>query len=494
MKFKIIKLLAIVIFIISLVVFLTSHQFNYIASSAVIMLFSSIVIWYIIYTSQKNQMMIRAKTNELELLTDHIPCGVLKTRASQNHKMIYINDSFAKIMGCAPADLKNDYEHRPFHSLFDEESGTKINAVTSSLQHYSFDSKLKKANGEQIWVVVYGRIILDEKGEKTGIWVVFDNNEQKLSQEKIQIVARKYKILADYSESVIFEIDVKTGNAEFNDNFKKTTGQAHFIENFVTAVPDLDIFHPEDISVFTDALSEVTRNKKSVVAEVRMKYKDGSYLWQCGRIAPIIDDNGHVISIIGRISNIDKQKRETEHLLIKTTLDPLTSLNNKIATQTAIDDFLCCKDENSLSAMLAIDIDNFKCINDQWGHLFGDTVLTDIAILMKKLFREDDIIGRFGGDEFIVFLKDISSETFAANISEELLNLFNKTYSVGGVAHNFSASIGISFYSEHGETFSQLYEKADKALYHSKKNGKNQYCVFSDAMQEQIETLSYGAV
>jgi diguanylate cyclase (GGDEF)-like protein len=247
----------------------------------------------------------------------------------------------------------------------------------------------------------------------------------------------------------------------------------------------LNIFHSEDVSIFTEALHDVIANKKSVVAEVRMKHKDGSYLWQCGRIAPILDETGNVVTVIGRISNIDKQKRETEHLLIKSMLDPLTNLTNKISTQAAIDDFLLYRSKNELSAMLAIDIDDFKFINDKWGHLFGDTVLTDIANIMKNIFREDDIIGRFGGDEFIVFLKDTPSENFAINLSTQLLNIFSQTYSVGDLEYKFSASIGISFYNKHGKTFSELYEKADKALYYSKKNGKNQYCVFVDSIDQQ---------
>lgn len=127
-----------------------------------------------------------------------------------------------------------------------------------------------------------------------------------------------------------------------------------------------------------------------------------------------------------------------------------------------------------------IDTDNFKQINDTQGHMIGDVVLTEIASGMKKLMRESDVVGRIGGDEFTVFMKDITSAEDAEEKAEELLHLFRHLFESEKSPIKVSCSMGIAIYPKDGASFKEIYASADKALYQAKSKGKNNYVIYND--------------
>lgn len=165
--------------------------------------------------------------------------------------------------------------------------------------------------------------------------------------------------------------------------------------------------------------------------------------------------------------------------------DPLTRLYNKTAVKLLINNVLNSSDADNKHALICIDLDNFKSINDAFGHLFGDEVLTEVSKQIKRVFRSSDILGRFGGDEFILFIKDIPSIEFINAKAEVLCTQIRKTYRVEGVAHTVSASIGISIYPDDGTSYSTLYQNADAASYCAKRAGKNQYALWANCAHHE---------
>lgn len=152
-------------------------------------------------------------------------------------------------------------------------------------------------------------------------------------------------------------------------------------------------------------------------------------------------------------------------------LDALTELYNRIAIENKIDEFLQTHHENYAFYML--DIDNFKHINDTYGHPLGDTILLDISEILKKIFSQIAYIGRVGGDEFVVFVTEVLSqvdiETKAQQVIDECLELSSSHQC------QISCSIGITISNEQLCSFSKLFSQSDKALYHSKAAGKSQF-------------------
>ncbi|MEG1869948.1 MAG: diguanylate cyclase, partial [Oscillospiraceae bacterium] len=183
------------------------------------------------------------------------------------------------------------------------------------------------------------------------------------------------------------------------------------------------------------------------------------------------------------IENINKKKLEQLELIYKSEHDLLTGFYNKIATEKYITDFLSTGEGKiGTHAFLIIDVDYFKSVNDNFGHAFGDAVLSQFSAKIRDLFRDVDILGRIGGDEFVVFMKNVQSERVVLTKAREICSQVNDSFNKNGTIHKISASIGIAFYNEHGKTYQELYKNSDAALYISKQEGRDQYTVYNDNM------------
>lgn len=162
-------------------------------------------------------------------------------------------------------------------------------------------------------------------------------------------------------------------------------------------------------------------------------------------------------------------------LKIRAENDLLTGLYNKITSELLISDYLETEGKNGRHALFVIDIDNFKNVNDEMGHLIGDRALIDTAAGINDSFRISDIKGRIGGDEFIVLLKNIASDEDIRKKAEDLCRLFKSIKVYNG---QISGSVGAAVYPDHGTTYTELFEIADKAMYHSKELGKDGYYIY----------------
>ncbi len=185
-------------------------------------------------------------------------------------------------------------------------------------------------------------------------------------------------------------------------------------------------------------------------------------------------------SYITRIRNAEKSKNLQE----KADTDLLTGLNNKLATERKIKEYMS-QYPDSMAMMFVLDIDNFKKINDTMGHAFGDEVLRTFGKQIAVNFRVTDIIGRTGGDEFTIFLKNLQKDENALKEARKL-EYFFKNFQVGEyVKYSATASIGAAVFPADGSDFESLYKSADQALYKAKKRGKNQIAFYDDRNQKQ---------
>lgn len=163
--------------------------------------------------------------------------------------------------------------------------------------------------------------------------------------------------------------------------------------------------------------------------------------------------------------------------------DPLTGLNNQRFMQTLFEKALVLANRsNQLAAVLFIDLDHFKQVNDSAGHRVGDEVLKGVAVRLRQVTRSTDICARLGGDEFAVVCTQLVDAEQARRVAEKLLESLTEPYWVDGKAHHIGASIGISLYPEHSDNLQGLLELSDRAMYHIKHAGKNGYAMHGDAV------------
>lgn len=186
--------------------------------------------------------------------------------------------------------------------------------------------------------------------------------------------------------------------------------------------------------------------------------------------------------VLFAISNYLGKKKNAErsrNLQEKADTDLLTGLNNKLATERKIKEYMR-ENANSLGMLFVLDIDNFKKINDTMGHVFGDEVLRTLGKHIGANFRVTDIIGRTGGDEFMIFLKDLKDDADTLHQAEKLVKFFHGFQAGEYVKYSATASIGAAVFPDHGSDFESLYKSADKALYKAKERGKNQLAFYDD--------------
>lgn len=159
--------------------------------------------------------------------------------------------------------------------------------------------------------------------------------------------------------------------------------------------------------------------------------------------------------------------------------DELTGIRNKMGTAYKIDSWLSSPDCCETQAFLMFDLDRFKQINDVYGHAVGDEVLQAVGALMKDYFRKYDILGRIGGDEFMVLMRDVATPEDAVHRAKGLCQKIQEMQLEALGDTQITCSIGLAFYPENGTTYEELYRCADQALYITKKNGRNGYTVYT---------------
>jgi len=304
----------------------------------------------------------------------------------------------------------------------------------------------------------------------------FAYREQQKARKIAQLDEKCFRILAEHTGKVVLEWDYSK-KIMFYPNFEKAIGRKPLIDSLRTADEAINagVVHPDDLDIYRRTVSDVMDGRNVENLRLRMRAAGEDYKYYSLSSVVVFDSKRKPYKSIGFLENIDELVRKEKYLLQKADTDQLTGFYNKAATETFISEALLSSSSETTHALFCLDLDNFKGINDGFGHLFGDEVLKELTGNIKKAFRTSDILGRFGGDEFVVFVYDIPSIEYIKEKAAVLNKCLNKTYRKDNVACTVSASIGIAVFPNDGTTYETLYKKADEASYTAKKSGKNTY-------------------
>lgn len=283
-----------------------------------------------------------------------------------------------------------------------------------------------------------------------------------------------------------FEFDLRSNNVivlRCNDDYAVKYDKPEISFDEFTGFVN-EIVHPEDALMATKMLNPenlvsqfMSETRNQIYFEGRILNAHGEYSWVSVLLTKEGKGNANIPEgdyLLCLIQNIDERKKNEDRLKLEAEKDPLTQLYNKMTTRSLIEETLE-KNASASHALLIIDIDNFKTINDTRGHTVGDQILLAFANELNRNFRESDILGRAGGDEFIVLIKNVQSVAMICDKLQQLTSSFKKY----GIDHGFpgrlSTSIGVAMFNKDGVTYEELFKKADAALYEAKRNGKDQY-------------------
>ena len=234
-----------------------------------------------------------------------------------------------------------------------------------------------------------------------------------------------------------------------------------------------------DIEVFK-VIADLGLTAKTDWTYVR---KDGSRLDVHLSVSPLRDETGTMFGLLSVAYDITERKRVEEHISHVAHHDALTGLPTRTLLRDRLHGALGqARYDQSSVALLMIDLDNFKHINDTVGHHAGDAVLISIANRLRASLRRSDTVARMGGDEFVVMLKDIHAIEEAEHITRKLLDSIRQPVTINGEIHSITASIGICIYPERANNEETLLRNADSAMYCAKAEGRNSYQIFSESM------------
>ncbi|CEK10128.1 sensory box/GGDEF family protein [Legionella hackeliae] len=237
------------------------------------------------------------------------------------------------------------------------------------------------------------------------------------------------------------------------------------------------ITYPEDLDLDLSYVRQLLDGQiKFYHMEKRYIHKNGSIIWILLSGALIRNNENEPLYFIAQIQNIDGQKRAEQELIHIAHHDILTGLGNRKKLEISFDHALAyAKRHQKKIAIMFMDLDHFKKINDKLGHDIGDLLLIEIAQILKSSLRSTDILARFGGDEFIIVLTELSDVGLVIEIAKKILNTIEKPIIIKQQRISITSSIGISLYPDDGNNLNTLIKKADEALYYVKTTGRNNF-------------------
>lgn len=332
---------------------------------------------------------------------------------------------------------------------------------------------------------------------------------------KLGVSERRFRLASEGSGAYMWELDWDRGFYKLSDRWYEVMGYTEAeINSFEGGV--LSIIHPDDQESARKARQEhLTGLTPIYETEYRMITGQGEYIWFEVRGKAIVDPKDQIVLFLGSLIDISKRKqaefklnnsyRELEvtyeqlsatqqeivgqyDMLLENQknmhrlayVDSLSNLPNRLSLLETMESYF--HRTGGSAALLFVDMDNFKYINDTLGHKSGDILIRKASERLQSVVREKDMLSRLGGDEFVVFLKDIESRVDVLNLAEDIMRAFRKSFLIGESNLYVSSSIGISFYPEDGETTEEILKNADVAMYRAKEEGKSTYVVYDKSM------------
>ena len=282
-------------------------------------------------------------------------------------------------------------------------------------------------DGRTLWILDKCQLTISEDGIEYLDCVLIDITQIKQAQEELRLTMERHQIIMDQTADIIFEWNIAKNTLDYSSNWFKKFGYQPITENIDTQIPLASHILPEDISRFVQLMQDMRGGKPYGEAELRIANAKGQYIWCKIRATTQFDRSGMPIKAVGVILDIDNEKRRTQELIEKAEHDSLTGMYNKGSARNKIQRLLETRKQNETFAMMIIDMDNFKQVNDTRGHMFGDAVLAEIALQLKNLFRPGDIVARIGGDEFLVFMQE-AKRNLILNRAQKIIDTFHTVF------------------------------------------------------------------
>ncbi|MDD3796447.1 MAG: diguanylate cyclase [Lachnospiraceae bacterium] len=441
-----------------------------------------VTIFFLNRSGRKVRQAIKENETKLRHITNNIKGGVIVLKPDEGMKITYANDGFLGMIGCSREEFEKSENGSYLAYVHKEDLPVIKDAIASEKPELSLEVRVLKKDGKYISALfncTLGQLI---NGERELYCVIMDMTEQKKLLERLRIENRRTELILGAVDEIFYEVNCQTNQIHTSSRFQEKLGWT---------LPDrYEVGKPEGLDEMWKTSREEAKQlhqdtkkmlvkKESVTTTLRLECRQaGAPVWCEVQQHPILGENGEIASVIGLIRNVDEIVKERERLIERAKIDPLTGLYNKEAFVRIVKEVLQTQ-PGSNHALLFIDLDHFKSVNDTLGHLTGDRAICEAADKLRIIFSNYDVISRFGGDEFCVLVKNIPMETLRGKL-EWMMEKLRTDYSNGADVVRITCSCGVACTKYAGNEYGHLLECADQALYASKENGRNQYTFYRD--------------
>ncbi len=471
--------------------------------SMLIVLLSAIVIFlFIIVMDYRERKALEAEKELLRISEEEYRIFVeqsekLLYRYDIKTKTIHSHPAMAEVLG-VPMVFKYDSESVAKSGIILKESLEEharfYEAMSNGEPTGSTVLNIRKTSGENAWYRgVFTMIYNDDGSPKHAIISMEDVTAQREKELAYELWRKKIKSDGLTKNVIYYDCNLT------KDVCERKEGSLGFgvIDDIGSAFTDVieyatkNIVYENDSDDFKDffqkdrLLAQYYRGVSEESFECRVKSQDKDFRWIKGKAELAKDVFSTDIRAFLTFKDIDEKKRNKLELEAQAKNDPLTGVLNRVEFVRQMESLIQINASNlhATHALIMIDIDDFKQINDLYGHDSGDKLLVEMVLNLRKLMRKGDLLGRIGGDEFIIFLENITSEEVVRKRAELICQMIYRQLTPKSI---ISGSLGIAMYPRDGTSFSELYKKSDIALYKTKNENPGTYLLYDSSMEQEL--------
>jgi diguanylate cyclase (GGDEF)-like protein/PAS domain S-box-containing protein len=433
------------------------------------------------------------QNNRLASAIANISTGVVITDPSQrDNPIIFVNPAFTQMTGYTEEEVIGKNCRFLQGPNTDDDTVAEIRQAIANRTPITCTLLNYRKDGSTFWNDLSITPVFDDQGKlRNFIGLQTDVTDRINYEEALRESEERYALAMHGANDGIWDWNLKTDEIYFSVRWKAMLGYAD--HEFANGLDEwFERIHPDDLDWFKFRIAaHMDGLTPHFEHEHRIRHRDGRYYWMLTRGMAVRDEAGKATRMAGSQTDITARRQAQEQLLHDAFHDALTGLPNRALLMDRLRHILQLTKRNPdyQFAVLFLDIDRFKVINDSLGHIVGDRLLMAIAQRLSTCLRPGDTIGRLGGDEFVVLLEDIADLTEVTTIADHILAVLNQPFKLNDHEIFTTASIGIAL-SEIGYEWSEdLLRDADTAMYRAKAQGRSCYSIFNTSMHTRAVAL-----
>ena len=449
-----------------------------------LLLFASFIIYRMFCSFRKN----RIQSQYLQSVHNTMSEGVYVT--DMHGKITMINSAALNILGYKEREVLNQNAHLLFHNPENPSPSQPcpLEDTYENKQHFKGELQFKTAKKQTIWVDVSSEALIIDEVTEGAVIVFTDITAQRIKDDTLRISATAFE-----SQDGIMITDPKGIILRVNQSFKRLTGYSS--KEVIGQTPKI-LSSGRQKADFYEAMWEELKARHFWQGEIWNRRKDGQAYLEWLTITAVLNDEEKISHYVANFSDITERQMAQDEIQKLAFYDSLTQLPNRRLLLDRLEQAIrYTKRSQQCGALLFIDLDNFKTLNDSKGHMIGDLLLQEVAKRLQNAVREVDTIARLGGDEFVVLLENLGEcKVDAVHQSEKMaksiLDTFNAPFMLDNYSHHSSPSIGVEIVHPHNLGSNEILAHADLAMYQAKKQGRNTVRFFNENMQVDIEKMA----